>query len=411
MATIKLYDKNAYETIFEGCVLSCEEKVLKDGSADKGKQQADVTEEKVVYEVVLDRTLFFPEEGGQSPDKGVLGGANVLDVQIKDDIITHMLDKPLEVGSIVKGEIDRKHRFSNMQQHSGEHIFSGLVYKKYGFLNVGFHLSDQIVTMDFNGPLTAEQIEELEWEVNEAIVANVNIKTGYPPKDELAQMEYRSKKDIEGALRIVEIEGYDVCACCAPHVARTGEIGGFKIQNVQNYKGGVRISYLCGFRALTEARKKAKIISELSGILTTNQELLAENVCKLKEKQQNLQAELNQAKISLMEIKLEEIPVEQKDVLLFEEGLEGPIMREVVNRLMEKHDGICGIFVGDAKKRLAEDSKNGFSFIVGSKTADCRQIATKMRENLGAKGGGNASMIQGSVNAETEAIKECILKR
>ena len=397
MATIKLYDKSAYETSFEGHVLSCKEKIYVDVCA---KKEVSEDTEKTLYEVVLDQTLFFPEEGGQSPDKGVLGDAKVVDVQIKADVITHTLDKPLEVGATVRGEIDWNHRFSNMQQHSGEHIFSGLVYKKYGFLNVGFHLSNQIVTMDFNGPLTAEQIDELEWEVNEAIAKNVNIKTGYPSKEELAQMEYRSKKEIEGDLRIVEIEGYDVCACCAPHVARTGEIGGFKIHTVQNYKGGVRISYLCGFRALEEARKKARIIAELSGILTTNQELLAENVNKMKVKQQNLQLQLNQAKQCLMEMKLEQIPNEQKDVLLFEEDLDTQVMRNVVNKLVEQHEGICGVFVGT--------EKNGYNFIIGSKNTDCRQMANALKEKLNARGGGSPAMIQGSVSATEKEIKENI---
>ena len=401
METIKLYDKDAYQTSFEGCVLSCVEATHIVVDDKKGNQQAEGKDEKCLYEVVLDQTLFFPEEGGQTPDKGVLGGAKVIDVQIKDEIITHTLDKPLEVGSMVNGEIDWKHRFSNMQQHSAEHIFSGLVYKKYGFLNVGFHLSDQIVTMDFSGPLSTEQIDELEWEVNEAIVSNANVRTGYPAKEELAQMEYRSKKEIEGALRIVEIEGYDVCACCAPHVARTGEIGGFKIQTVQNYKGGVRIGYLCGFRALEEYRKKSRIISELSGILTTNQEQLAENVSKMKEKQQNLQLLLNNTKFALMEMKLEKIPKEQKDVLLFEEDLDTQVMRNVVNKLVEQHDGICGIFVGTEKL--------GYNFIIGSKTVDCREIATKLRENFNARGGGKSQMIQGSLIAKADAITQSII--
>lgn len=374
--TEKLYDRDPYQRSFEAAVLSC--KAMEDQ-----------------YEVILDRTLFFPEEGGQSPDQGILGGAHVLDVQIKGDVIIHTLDVALEVGKTVAGEIDWDHRFSNMQQHSGEHIFSGLVYKNYGYTNVGFHLSDQIVTMDFNGPLTTEQIAELEWEVNRVIASDVEIKAAYPTKEELAQMEYRSKKEIDGAIRIVEIAGYDLCACCAPHVARTGEIGGFKIQSVQNYKGGVRISFLCGFRALAEAGKKAQILSELTGILTTNQEQLAENVQKLKAKNQELQFQLNLAKQGLMELKLKQIPKDQKDVLLFEEDLDAAVMRNVVNQLMEEHEGICGVFVAEG---------TGYKFIIGSKNIDCRQIATLLREKLGARGGGSQAMIQGSLQGEKEQI-------
>lgn len=392
MTTKKLYDIDAYATEFEARVLSCEavELVSKDG------------DKRIAYQVVLDQTLFFPEEGGQTPDQGTLGEIEVMDVQIKKDVISHYLAQPLMVNSTVKGMIDWKHRFFNMQQHSGEHLFSGLAHRKYGLKNVGFHLSNQIVTMDFDKPLTDAQIKEMEWEINEAIVANVEIKTGYPSKEELANLEYRSKIEIDGDVRIVEIPGYDICTCCAPHVHRTGEIGMFKIQSVQNYKGGIRISFLCGFRALEEYRKKSEIISELSGILTTNQENLAEHVSKLKTQVQSLKAQLSNAKQTLMESKLTEIPVEQKDVILFEQDLETPVMRNVVNKLMEMHDGVCGIFVGD--------DVEGYNYIIGSKIVDCREIATKLRDEFDARGGGKPQMIQGSLIAREDAIRDCLVK-
>jgi len=252
------------------------------------------------------------------------------------------------------------------------------------------------VTMDFDKPLTEEQLKEMEWAINEAIVANVEIKTGYPSKEELDALEYRSKIEIDGAVRIVEIPGYDVCACCAPHVHRTGEIGMFKIQNVQNYKGGIRISFLCGFRALEEYRKKSEIITELSGMLTTNQDNITEHVNKLKTQVQSLKTQLSNAKQALMESKIAEIPAEQKNVLLFEKDIDTPVMRTVVNKLVENHDGICGVFVGT--------DETGYNFIIGSKTIDCREIATKLREELNARGGGKAPMIQGSVEADKNTI-------
>ena len=385
MKTIKLYDMDAYQTNFEAIVISCEE----------------VGEEKGLYKVILDQTVFFPEEGGQTPDKGMLGDAEVVDVQIKDDVITHFVTKKLEVNSTVQGEIDWKHRFSNMQQHSGEHLFSGFADRMYGFKNVGFHLSNQIVTMDFDGVLTEEQLKEMEWLVNEAIVANAEIKTGYPSKEELETLDYRSKIEIDGDVRIVEIVGYDTCACCAPHVHRTGEIGSFKIQSVQNYKGGIRISFLCGFRAMEEYQKKAQIISELSGVLTTNQENLAEHVRKLKGQVQSLKSQLANAKQMIMETKIKEIPSSQKDVILFEDDLENLVARNVVNKLMEEHDGICAVFVGR--------EKDGYSFIIGSKTTDCKELAKKLREKLNARGGGGEQMIQGSLVATMEEIRKVLL--
>ena len=393
MSTKKLYDIDAYETEFEAKVLSCE-KIEAGNSCDDAKE---------IYGVVLDQTLFFPEEGGQTPDKGSIDGIEVLDVQIKGDVITHYLAEPIEADRMVKGKIDWQHRFFNMQQHSGEHLFSGLAHRKYGLKNVGFHLSNQIVTMDFDQALSDEQLKEMEWEINEVIVANVEIKTGYPSKEELAKMDYRSKIEIDGPVRIVEILGYDVCACCAPHVHRTGEIGVFKIQSVQNYKGGMRISFLCGFRALEEYRRKSEIVSELSGILTTNQENLVDHVTKLREQVHNLKVQLSNEKQLRMEQRLAEIPGEQRDVILFEQGLETNVVRSVVNSLMEKHDGVCGLFVGD--------DIEGYQFIIGSKTVDCRELATKLRESFDARGGGKAQMIQGSLIAKEREIQSFLMSQ
>ena len=382
--TIKLYDTDAYQTEFDAVVLSCEEeKVNKAG-------------EESIYAVVLDQTVFFPEEGGQTPDKGTIDGVEVIDVQIKGKMITHYLKKPLQQGASVHGKIEWQHRFYNMQQHSAEHIFSGLAYKKYGYSNVGFHLSNQIVTMDFDGAFTPEQLEEMEWEVNKAIVANAKVNTSYPAKEVLEKLEYRSKLELLEDIRIVEIEGYDVCACCAPHVHHTGEIGSFKIQSAQSYKGGVRISFLAGFRALQEYRRKSEIISELTGVLTTNQENLTDHVTKLKTQVFNLKSQLSNAKQSLMEIKIKEVSESQKDVILFEQDLEAADMRNVVNKLMEVHEGVCGIFVGN--------DTDGYNFIIGSKNVNCCDVATKLRNELNARGGGKPQMIQGSVVAGANVI-------
>lgn len=203
-----LYDEKPYEVEFEAQVLSCEK-------GEKG------------YQVILDQTQFFPEQGGQTPDQGSLhlkkpkteeNNVRVLDVQITDGIIIHTTDAPLEEESRVVGSVDWDYRFSNMQQHTGEHIFSGLVHEKYGYNNVGFHLSDSVVTMDFDGTLDKTQVKELERKANQVIYANLPVEVSYPTKEELAALEYRSKKELEGQVRIVTIPGVDVCACCAPHV-------------------------------------------------------------------------------------------------------------------------------------------------------------------------------------------------
>lgn len=382
--TIRLYDQSPYETEFEAVVLACE------------KAEGD----KTGYQVILDQTLFFPEEGGQSSDQGTIETVPVTDVQIKKGVITHTLEGPLEVGQKVHGKIDWKHRFYNMQQHSGEHIFSGLVHHEYGYDNVGFHLSDQIVTMDFNGVLTEEQVAQIERKANEVIVSNLAIQVTYPSKEELAVLDYRSKIEIEGQVRIVTIPEVDVCACCAPHVRRTGEIGMLKVMTLQNYKGGVRISILCGFRALEDFRRKNAILAELSSSLSSNQDGLNDAVNKIKATNQTLKNEVISAKQEYMNLRLEQIPKDQKNVYLFEESLDAPLMRSIVNQLTKEHEGYCGVFVGN--------DVQGYHYVVGSASADAREIAKVLRENLGAKGGGSAAMIQGSVEATKEQIVNSI---
>ena len=383
--TIRLYDADAYQTEFEATVLACEEVEKKDGR---------------VYQVWLDQTLFFPEEGGQSPDMGTIDGVEVLDVQIKNEVITHTLAAPLTVGATVKGVVDWKHRFYNMQQHSGEHIFSGIVHNRFGYDNVGFHLSDSIVTMDFNGVITPEEITEIEEKVNQAIIENIPVEVTYPSKDELEELDYRSKIEIEGQVRIVTILGYDVCACCAPHVRRTGEIGSLKVMNVQSYKGGVRVSILCGFRALDAFRQKADIITELMAEFSTSQDAILDNVKKLKGANQTMKNQLAAAKQELMEYKVSAIPEDSENAILFEADLETPVVRGVVNGLVEKFAGISAVFVGN--------DENGYQFIVGSKNKDCRQIAATLREKLSARGGGSDKMIQGSVAATQLQIEELL---
>lgn len=394
--TIKLYDRDAYATEFEADIISCEPNMADDKQLD----------------IILNQTLFFPEEGGQSPDMGILGGYRVVDVQIKNGVITHTVDTSavdccevekkaeLAAGVHVQGKIDWQHRFYNMQQHSGEHIFSGIVHSRFGFENVGFHLSDSVVTMDFSGVISPEDIAEVEHEVNVAISKNIPIEVTYPSRDELAQLEYRSKIEIEGQVRIVTVPGYDVCACCAPHVKRTGEIGMLKVMNYQNYKGGVRVSILCGFRALEAFRQKCDIISELMGIFTTNQEAIVDNVTKLKAVNQSLKSELGTAKSALLDYKVAELPTDTDNAVLFECGIDTNTARNCVNALVEKYSGFSAFFMGN--------DEEGYSFIIGSKNADCNTVAAALRNKLGARGGGKPVMVQGSVKAVKSEIEEVL---
>lgn len=372
-----LYDENPYETKFESVVLSCE------------KTEAG-------YETVLRETQFFPEQGGQTPDRGWLSGEKVTDVKIRDGVIYHVTEKPMIVGETVSGEVDWERRFGNMQQHTGEHIFSGIVYRTYGYQNVGFHLSDAVVTMDFDGALSREQAAEVERWANEVIYQNLPIEVSFPSDEELAKLDYRSKKEIEGDIRIVTIPKVDICACCAPHVRQTGEIGILKVMSVQSYKGGVRISILCGKRALMAFREKSLLLSELTETLSAGQDELIHHVKRLLEENKNLRYELEREKENALLEKIKKIPKEQENVILFAPASDSRVMRNAVNHLTLCHDGYCGIFSGD--------DDNGYRFILGSKNKDCNEATKLLREELAAKGGGNAKMIQGSICAKASEI-------
>ncbi len=380
METIKLYDENAYATDFTATVISCT-------PVKHGDQE--------LYELILDRTLFFPEEGGQSPDQGTISGVEICDVQIKDNVISHFTKTPFDTGATVSGSIDFKHRFSNMQQHSGEHIFSGLVSSLYGFNNVGFHLSDNSVTMDYDGVLTAKDIDLLESKVNEAIYKNIEIITEYPDPNRLSSMDYRCKKELKGAIRIVTIPGYDCCACCAPHVKRTGEIGLLKVIHLQNYKGGVRLHILCGERAVNYFRESLYLIDSLTDAMTTGRENLKDNILSMKKELASLSTKLADAKQALLLKEFEDIPEDKKDVTIFKEKTDAFIMRNVLNRLTEKHEGYCSFFSGN--------DEEGYTYFIASKTLDSRELQKKL-SLIGARGGGKPEMVSGSIKAAKEAI-------
>ena len=375
--TEKLFYKDSHLAEFTATVQSCEQ-------------------EEKYYKVVLDRTAFFSEGGGQSADTGILDGVKVFDVQEKDGILYHMTEKPLKIGKTVEGKIDWDERFSKMQQHSGEHIVSGLIHQKYGYNNVGFHLGQDAVTMDFDGVITKEQLKEIEFLANEGVAKNLDILVDYPTEEELDKITYRSKIEIEGQIRIVTIEGYDVCACCAPHVKKTGEIGLIKLTNVQNYKGGVRITMLCGFRALADYNEKETSVRKVSILMSSKENEIAEAVEQLKEEKAQLKNEIALLQGKLLRSKASQIAEGQEMVCLFEPELEGNAPRELANLLLEKNIKICGIFFGN--------DNEGYRYVVGSRSVDTRPIAKCLNEKFSGRGGGKPEMVQGSLKGMENEI-------
>lgn len=348
------------------------------------------------YEVVLDRTAFFPEGGGQRSDTGMLGGVSVIDVQEIDGKIIHYTDGALVEGAAVEGCIDWKERFSKMQQHTGEHIVSGLIHKMYGYHNVGFHLGTDCVTLDFNGVVPKENLHEIELLANEAVAANLPVQVLYPTEAELQKISYRSKIEIEGQVRIVVIDGYDVCACCAPHVKYTGEIGLIKLVGIQNYKGGVRISMLCGFRALEDYHQKEKNNREIAVMLSAKEYETAAEVTRLQEELAMKKAKIAELEKKVLEQKVEALDISGETVCLFEET--DPVMtRELVNLLLKRGAKAAAVFSGNEEE--------GYRYVLGSRSLDVREAGKLLNEAFQGRGGGKPEMVQGTVKGQKEEIQ------
>ena len=375
--TRKLYYEDAYKTEFTAKVVS----------ANAG-------------DIVLDRTAFFPEEGGQSADTGVLGGFRVADVKIKDGEIHHMLeDKSVSFaeGTEVSGSIDWQHRFSNMQQHSGEHIFSGLVHSTYGFDNVGFHLSDNEVTLDFNGVIDPDGIRDIERRANEIIFRNIPSEIRFLSGEEAKTAEYRSKIDLDDEIRVVTYPGVDACACCAPHVALTGEIGCLKVVGLQNYKGGIRVSILCGMRAMEVFFHDRDILEKTANYLSNSTDEVYHLVVKARTELAETKAALAEAAKKLVQVRIDQIPAGDGNAMIFEESLDAGAMRSAVNSLVQKKNGFCGVFAGS--------DADGYRYVIGKQGGDARVINNELREKFRARGGGKPEMVQGSVMASRADIE------
>ena len=378
----RLFDTDSYLQEFQATVLSCEQK------------------NENTWRVVLDRTAFFPEGGGQTGDNGWLNSIEVVDTREEAGVIYHETKEPLEVGMQIAGKIDFTSRFDKMQQHTGEHILSGIVCSTYNYNNVGFHLSSEITTLDFDGELSAEQVHELEIRVNQAIHENIPVQVKFPTKDELAEMDYRSKIEIEGQVRIVEIPGIDRCACCAPHVKTTAEVGLLKIQSCDRHRGGCRLTIVCGMRALKDYQQKQESVGKVSAALSAKPEKIAEAVEHLQEQQAKLREQLNHIQAMYLQEKLDKIHTEDQCVCIFEEALDSIAMRNFVNGAMDRCGGICGAFIGN--------DKSGYHYILGSKELDVREISKQLNVKFSGKGGGKPQMVQGSLKGTKKEILEAI---
>lgn len=381
--TEKLYYQNTYLKTFAAHVLKCE---------PKGEH----------FQVVLDRTAFYPEGGGQPADLGVLNLVNVLDVHERGDEIVHTTDKPLPVGSVVMGGVDWSRRFHLMQQHSGEHIVSGIANRLFGVDNVGFHMGEKAMTVDWNGQLNEDQLALVERLANEAVYRNLPVRAEFPSCDQLGKMNYRSKKELTGTVRIVTIPGYDVCACCGTHVAFTGEIGAVKLLSWQNYKGGTRITMACGAQAMDDYREKQTSVAAVSALLSSKPEEIAQAAEHLLHEDAELKRRLSAVQGRLLELKAASIAGDSGNVCMFEEDLSPNDLRKYALLLAGKCGRTAAVFCG---------ADGNYRYALANTKEDVRPAGKALNAAFSGRGGGSKELVQGSLKGKKEELEDYFQKQ
>lgn len=419
-----LYEDNAYAKECMAKVLECREVV----------RQTDGKEE-TFYGIVLDKTVFFPEGGGQPADEGTLcvvadnkeGSAGktgaigkeeedlfsletvkelpVTDIQKEDGVILHYVKEPLVAGMKVVAKLDFALRYERMQNHSGEHLFCGLIHKLYGYENVGFHMSKDCVTVDVNGSLSAEDFAKLEKLANEGVDANVDIKAVYP--DNPDELEYRSKLELTEDIRVVLIDGYDACACCAPHVQRTGEIGLIKVLDFMSHRGGTRFTLKCGKWAREDYDILHEEIGQMMRLFSAKREECHIAAARISEQLKSQHETITLLKKQITDLhmnKMHEAVRNHPDKtlhMIFDEALDEVQMRTLINEGVTVVPGLVAGFMG-------KDGE-GYRYIIGKNESveepDLRSFAKEMNAALNGRGGGSVKMIQGSVAASRVEIE------
>ena len=377
METVKLFYNDPFLTEFSATVLSCEE--------GKGG-----------YKVVLDQTAFYPEGGGQPTDIGVLGGVKVTDVHEKAGVITHTCAAPLEVGAVVSGKIDWAVRFDHMQQHSGEHIISGILCQDYHCDNVGFHMGADTVTIDYNTEITWEQVLDAERKANEYIWADIPVDISYPDKAALDALDYRSKKELSGQVRIVAFPGADCCACCGTHVLRAGQVGLVKVLSCQKFREGVRLEILCGQRAfkyLSAVYDQDRAIAQRLSVKPHDTyaavERLEDELAALKLRAAQLEEQVF--------AQIAESYADSADVLLIRESLKPDSVRRLSDAVAHKCSGLAAVFAG------ADGEGYNYALVRGD-GADINAFVKEMNKALNGRGGGRNGFAQGCVRCDRATI-------
>ena len=375
--TRKLYYEDSHLSCFESRVTGCVQ-------TEKG------------WAVTLEATAFYPEGGGQACDLGTLNGVAVTDVREKGEEVIHYCEAPLEVGTLAEGIIDYGRRFDLMQQHTGEHIVSGIIHRRFGYHNVGFHMGENFIEIDFDGRIPAAELESIEREANEALWKNIPVKCWYPSQEELPHVFYRTKKALPWPVRVVEMAGYDSCACCGTHLKTTGEVGIIKLFTETALRGGSRIEMACGGRAL---KMLNRIYEQNTLVSQAFSAKIFETGAAAKRMNEALAAE--KFKVTALQRKLFRITAEsyagRENVLHIEENLEPAQVRELADAIAQYCSGRAAVFSGS--------DENGYSYCLVSRNEDLRELVKTMNQSLSGRGGGKPGFQQGSLRCAREEIE------
>ena len=377
MKTRRLFYEDVYIKEFEAIVLSCEER--------EGR-----------YYTILNETAFYPEGGGQPADKGTIENEPVLDVQYIDGELCHITEKPFEIGSQVVGRIDWDWRFDLMQQHSGEHIVSGMIHEKYGYENVGFHMGEKVITIDLSGMLTWEQVMEIERKVNIYIWMNQKVNIFYPDERQRKFIPYRSKKELTGEIRLVEFPGADLCACCGLHVTHASQIGLVKILSCKKFRDGVRMEMLSGKRALEYLSESAAQNSQIAVSLSVKESETEEAVDRLLKEVYDLKGQLAQEKQKNFVAKAATC-TGKGNVFLIENEMEAAEVRKCTDTILDTCGGIAALFAGN--------DENGYKYAVGQRDGEVRELVKQLNSQLNGRGGGKPFFAQGSAKTTKKEIE------
>ena len=344
------------------------------------------------FKVELDSTAFFPEGGGQGADKGTLSGVEVCDVQTENGHTYHYVKEALS-GEVV-GVINWETRFDRMQNHTGEHILSGVIHTKFGYDNIGFHLGDSDVTCDYNGPLTWDDVKAVEAQANSYVFDDRKVTVSFP--EDLSKINYRSKLDLTENIRIVTIDGVDCCACCAPHVSSTAQVGLIKVINIEKSHGGTRLHFRCGRRALLDYDEKQMQCLKIGELLSARQFELSECVENLQAANKSLEFSIGRMSEKVALAKLESVEHQADNLIIFIENADNDALLALANGGRDKTDKI---FVA------LTNSEDGYRYIISSNSVNLREKSKEINDALAGRGGGRPEMIQGAFQADLETIK------